>query len=273
MGGDVVVVGNTKGGVGKTALAFNLAYCLSELGVRTLIVDLDVQCGQAAFLRHALPDADHDAGAVLLGRCALDDALQTVVPNLDVLPAEEFSVSYLSRRLEHDDVRARGTALVDDLYEQMRARWDVVIVDTAGHQSPLLGLAMGSADGVVVPINPEAGPVAELPTILNMVRSHRRPSGRPHLLGIVRTRVWGNAIYRRVAEDQIRAVAAARGVRLYRNKIPEDARFGEAHLLGLPVVEHAPRARSAVAYRYLARELIEVHGWVASAPTRETAPA
>ena len=161
MGGDVVIIGNTKGGVGKTALAFNLAYCISGLGVRTLIVDLDVQCGQAAFLRAPAPDADHDAGAVLMGRCSLDDAVQAVVPNLDVLPAEEFSVSYLSRRLEHDDVRARGAALFDDLFGQLRQRWDLVIVDTAGHQTPLLVLAMASADGVVVPISSAPSASAE----------------------------------------------------------------------------------------------------------------
>ena len=37
-----------KGGVGKTALAVNLAYALREAGKRTLLVDLDPQ-GAAAF--------------------------------------------------------------------------------------------------------------------------------------------------------------------------------------------------------------------------------
>ena len=37
-----------KGGVGKTALAVNLAYALAEAGQRTLLLDLDPQ-GAATF--------------------------------------------------------------------------------------------------------------------------------------------------------------------------------------------------------------------------------
>jgi chromosome partitioning protein len=274
MSGDVVIVGNTKGGVGKTALAFNLAYCLAEAGLRVGLIDFDVQCGQSAFLLGDPPDADHDAGAVLLGRCSVHDAVHHLYPNLDLIPADEYSMAHISRRLEYDPSIDRARILFDDLFDEMRRHWDVVVVDTAGHQSPLLGLAMQAGDGVVIPISPEAGPVAELSTVLNMVDSHRGPSGRPRVLGIVRSRVWGNAIYRRVAEDQIRQIAAQRGVRLFRNKIPEDARFGEAHLLGIPVGVHQPRARSAVAYRYLALELIDDQGWTPSGPTRSwEAPA
>jgi chromosome partitioning protein len=258
---DVIVVGNTKGGVGKTALTFNLSFCLAELGRRVLIVDLDVQCGQAAFLTGPYPDADHDAAAVLMGRCTVDGAVHSVYPNLDLLPANEYSIAYLSRRLERDDVGARANELFDELFTGLRRRWDVILVDTAGHQSPLLGYALGAADGVIVPVSPEAGPVAELSTILNLVDAQRGRSDRPRVLGIVRTRVWGNAIYRRVAEDQIRKIAADRGVKLFRNKIPEDAKFGEAHLMGVPVGAHHARARSAVAYRFLAQELAELRGW------------
>jgi len=264
--GDVVIIGNTKGGVGKTALAFNLAYCLAEAGVHTLVIDLDVQCGQSAFLDGPGPDADHDAGAIVVGECLLDRAVRSHSPNLDMLPANEWSIASVSRWLEVEGNPDQGKQLFDDLFFTLRRRWDVVIVDTAGHQSPLLGAALGSADGIIIPISPEAGPVAELATILNMVDAHRGPDGRPRVLGIVRSRVWGNAIYRRVAEDQIRSIAAERGVRLYRNKIPEDAKFGEAHLLGLAVGAHHPRARSAVAYRYLAAEMIVAHGWPGVVP-------
>ena len=37
----LVVVGDQKGGVGKTTTAINLCYALAERGVRTVLVDLD----------------------------------------------------------------------------------------------------------------------------------------------------------------------------------------------------------------------------------------
>ena len=259
----VVIVGNTKGGVGKTVFSFNLADCLARSGLRVLVVDLDLQCGQLAFLHQPPPDADHDAGAVIGGRCDTDDAVHHLGHNLDILPANEFSLAFLSRRLDQETNLVRAREAIDRTFDTMRGRWDVTIVDTGGYQSHLLALAMSAADGVIVPIVPEAGPVAELPTVLNMLSASASAWGpqRSRVLGIARTRVWGNAIYRRVAEDHIREIADARDIRVYRNKVPEDAKFGEAHLLGLAVNAHEPRARSAIAYRYLADELARTHGW------------
>ena len=68
--------------------------------------------------------------------------------------------------------------------------------------------------------------------------------GDPRCTGSSRPASWGNSVYRRVAEEQIRAIADARDVPLFKHKVPQDARFGEAHLLGLPGAGHQPRARS-----------------------------
>ncbi|OLN21319.1 cobyrinic acid a,c-diamide synthase [Domibacillus antri] len=40
----IISIFNNKGGVGKTNLTFHLAYALSELGKRVLLIDLDPQC-------------------------------------------------------------------------------------------------------------------------------------------------------------------------------------------------------------------------------------
>ena len=257
--GCVVTVAHSKGGAGKTSLTFNLGHALAEAGARALVIDLDAQMGQSAFLGDSqMANAGFDAGAVLRGECELDDAVITdVFPHLDVVPADEISISAAWQQLHSPSGSARLTAV----FEQARRHWDVILVDTPGHQSAGLGAVLATSDGVLVPMPPEAGPVAELPTILRAIATTSATYGQPAVYGVIRTRVWGNSVYRRVAEDQIRAVTEQFGVPLFRNKVPEDARFGEAHLLGLPVGAYNPRARSAVAYRYVAYELIERRGW------------
>jgi chromosome partitioning protein len=263
MNGQVVVVAHTKGGTGKTSLAFNLGYALAVTGLDVLVVDIDPQSGQSAFLGDS-PALPYTAGDVLLGRCGLDDALVLGVhPRLDLLPADEQSIGDAVGELATDRGRASLAALLDEA----RSRWHVVVVDTPGHQSPALSAVLAAADGVLIPIPPEAGPVAELPTILNVVDAATGPDGRPEVFGVIRVRVWGNSVYRRVAEDQIRVIASEYEVPLLRHKVPEDAKFGEAHLLGMPVGAYAPRARSAVAFRFLAAELAERRGWPVTADT------
>jgi chromosome partitioning protein len=261
--GSVITIAHTKGGAGKTSLTFNLGYALSQCALRVLIIDLDQQTGQSAFLGEHLDGATADIGDVLLGRAELDDALATAVhPGLDVLPADERSMGEAGSQLREGVARWR----LLDLFDAARHRWDVVLVDTPGHQSDVVRAALSGSDGVILPMIPEAGPVTELPTILNTVESATAEHGRPEVYGVIKMRIGGNSVYRRIAEDQIRTITDQYEVPLFRNKIPEDAKFGEAHLIGQPVGAYQSTARSAIAYRYVAYELIQRRGWTANVP-------
>lgn len=262
--GEVITVAHTKGGAGKTSLTFNLAYALSTCGARVLVVDLDQQTGQSVFLGEAAlrRSADGgdvaDVGAVLLGHATIEDALiRQVHPNLDVLPADEVSMGHAGRQLTDPWVRSR----LIDMLDMTRDGWDIVLVDTPGHQSSVVAAALSGSSGVIVPMVPEAGPVTELPTILNTIDAAVATNDRLEVYGIIKMRIWGNSVYRRVAEEHIRVIADQFAVPLFRNKIPEDAKFGEAHLVGLPVGAYHYTARSATAYRHVAYELIQRRGW------------
>ena len=53
-----IAVFNNKGGVGKTTLAYHLAYALAEMGHKTLLVDLDPQCNLTLY--GLTPEELHD---------------------------------------------------------------------------------------------------------------------------------------------------------------------------------------------------------------------
>src|SRR3984957_12913376 len=80
-------IANQKGGVGKTTTAVNLAACIAEAGMPTLLIDLDPQCNATVSLgqqRSLRPNA-YD---VLCGASSGAEAVhQTPVDLLSLIPA------------------------------------------------------------------------------------------------------------------------------------------------------------------------------------------
>lgn len=107
----VIAVLNTKGGVGKTTIATNLAFSLKESGVSVLLVDSDPQ--------GSLRDWNDASDGEVMPVIGLDRA--TTLKNL------KKSVSK-----EHD----------------------IIVIDGAPQSAELAGVAVRSADLVLIPVTP-----------------------------------------------------------------------------------------------------------------------
>jgi hypothetical protein len=103
--------------------------------------------------------------------------------------------------------------------------------------------------------------VAELSTVLQHVADAQAALGDLSIYGVVKLRIGGNSRYRRLAEEQTKEIAARFGAPVFNNKVPEDARFGESHLAREPIGAYSSSARSAIAFRCVAEELVIRRGW------------
>jgi chromosome partitioning protein len=246
----VLAVANQKGGVGKTTTAINLGSCLADLGLRTLVVDLDPQGNATTGLGldpRAMQATMYD---VLMRDLPMEDCVEaTAVKNLFVAPAsldlagaEIELVPAFSRELR---LRRAIEVIVDD--------YEYVLIDCP----PSLGLltvnGLAAAAEVLVPIQCEYYALEGLGQLLRNVDLVRR-SLNPPLEVTTIVLVMYDA--RTKLSDQV--VAEVRqhfGDKVCRTIVPRTVRLSEAPSFGQPIITFDPLSRGAIAYKELAKEV------------------
>src|SRR4030081_941257 len=127
----VVVLGNEKGGSGKSTAALHVAVALLKAGQRVATIDLD--CRQQSFTRYINNRAPGRTGLDLelpVQRCIkLGETIQTL-----------------------DNESSELVQFVDAVSTVERA-FDFIVIDTPGSDTYLMRLAHAMADTLVTPIN------------------------------------------------------------------------------------------------------------------------
>jgi pilus assembly protein CpaE len=123
--GRIVTVFSPKGGTGKTAIATNLATSLAKYeGKRALLLDLDLQFGDAAIMLGLEPEKtiyDLVSAPGELDPEKLNGYTTRHSSGLDILPAP----------LRPEDAELVTEAKIGRLLEVARSSYDVIVVDTS----------------------------------------------------------------------------------------------------------------------------------------------
>ena len=123
----IIVVGNEKGGTGKSTISMHLAVALLNEGAKVGIIDLDARQGT---LSRYVENRQS---------CNLLHKTELCLPQLARLPASE-------------DSNADNQRLADAVSD-LKSGNDVLIIDTPGSATPLSQLAHSYADILITPLN------------------------------------------------------------------------------------------------------------------------
>jgi chromosome partitioning protein len=129
----LIVVGNEKGGAGKTTVAIHLTMALLYLDFKVASVDADVR--QASFTRY------------LENRKRLSDANKIKIPSPDHYIFEP------SKRQVLSEINSDEYDQVTKILSQERSTRDFIVIDTPGVNNHLSSLVHSFADIIVTPIN------------------------------------------------------------------------------------------------------------------------
>src|SRR3954453_20390657 len=129
----VVVLGNEKGGSGKSTTALHIAIALLKAGQRVATIDLD--CRQQSFTRYI---ANRRAWAQRVG-LELELPAHRAIRSGDTMQIADNELSEFHQFME-------AVSAVEDSF-------DFIVIDTPGSDSYLMRLAHSMADTLVTPIN------------------------------------------------------------------------------------------------------------------------
>lgn len=131
--GHVVVLGNEKGGSGKSTTAMHLFVALARAGKRVGAIDLDLR--QQSFFRYLENRRDYAARR-----------------DLPLLMPEQGKPEPSANPLRAE-AEAEDRAALRDLVAGMRARCDFVVIDCPGADSVFSQEAHAAADTLITPMN------------------------------------------------------------------------------------------------------------------------
>jgi chromosome partitioning protein len=252
----VVAMCNQKGGVGKTTSTINLGAALAEYGRRVLLVDLDPQGALSAGLGVPHYELDHTVHNLLVEpRVSIDQVLiNTRVKNMDMVPS---NIDLSAAEIQLVNEVGREQTLARALHPVLD-RYDYVLVDC----QPSLGLltvnGLACADGVIIPTECEFFSLRGLALLTDTVDKVRdRLNPKLEISGILITRFDPRTVNSR---DVMSSIVKGFGDLVFDTVISRTVRFQETSVAGEPITSWAPRSGGAVAYRSLAREVIDRFG-------------
>ncbi len=254
--GKIIAVANQKGGVGKTTTVINLGFAIAELGKRVLLVDADPQGNTTSGvkkernIRPSLYEAlIHDVSVKDViyqlkdGNSSIRERIDLIPSNLDLAGAEVELVSAFLRELRLKNILE---PVVDD--------YDYIFIDCP----PSLGLltinALSASRYVLIPLQCEyyaLEGISQLLKTVELIKKGLNPS--LEILGVLLTMFNRTVLAQQVLEEAKRFFKD----KVFNTIIPRNVRLSEAPSFSQSILEYAESSSGAIAYRELARELME----------------
>jgi pilus assembly protein CpaE len=231
--GRIVAVFSGKGGAGVSFFSTNLA---AAMGVPTLLVDLNLQAGDAAsFLgldtKYSLADFVHN-------RARLDDALMT-----SLVTPHSTNLAVLAAPLEAHEAEDIQPQDVSEILYLLRQRYECIVLDLPHTFDPVTVAALDLADDILVVLT------LDIPGIRSTKRAlkvfERLDYGRSKVHVVVNR--WSKQI-----DVQLQKVEAHLGEQLI-GFVPNDYRkVMDSINLGRPLVQEDPSSKITAEIRRIA---------------------
>lgn len=240
----VIAVSSGKGGVGKSHVAANVAYCLARAGCHTLLIDADLGMANLDLLLGLTPG--RNMGHVVNGQVDLAATLMEGPGGLLFLPG----ASGLANVADMDEA-ARGR-LLDELLG-LEDQAEIVVIDTGAGISRNVTAFAAAADEVLVVTTPEPTAITDAYALIKVMVRGGYDGRIAVIVNQAADRSEGRAVFGRLAKTTSRFL----GRTIYDlGYLPRDAQVSAAVRARRPVVAAYPAAKVSRQIVALAAKLL-----------------
>ncbi len=243
----VLAVALSKGGVGKTTTAVNLAHALARSGQRVLLIDADTQgqSGRALGVQTAVGLAE-----LVAGEASPAQAVQLARPNLSVLQGGRSLVGLkqIIARKEFGGERTLSEAL-----QPFDEQYDFVLLDTAPGWDALTVNVLFYAREILAPVSLEVMTLQGLMDFQKSLAAIQRYHPQLALRYVVPT-FYDRRV--RKSEEIHQQLSHYFGAQLCA-PVRYNVRLSESPGYGQTIFEYAPGSTGAVDYQALAERVLQ----------------
>jgi len=247
----VIAITNQKGGVGKTTIAYNLAYILSNRrNTKVLAIDNDPQGNlTASFLEESILQEGNVIQAYKNGPVVP----QPVTKSLHLIGAD-IALSIVTER-DFQVIFRLKESLEKLQAEPKTGPYDFVIIDCLPSFGHLHLAALHAADYVLIPVKPAPYALAGLKDLFSTIEKvHRYFNPRLKVLGIAVNQVDGRQLV--LEREMEAALRESYGGLVFKKRISKRIKIEESPAFQKPITEYNPREPAANELKALAREVI-----------------
>lgn len=159
----LIAIASGKGGVGKTLITAALSVLLQRRGHRVLVADADMGLRNLDLLFGLDGSIHYDAAQAARGKCLPGQALLSVVPGLDFLPASQ------KRTWERIDIPSYQYVL-----ESLSGSYDYTLIDCPPGRDGAYQAATALADEILFVVEPSPSSLRDAAKVMQYADRQKR---------------------------------------------------------------------------------------------------